>query len=659
MNQDYAASLLTYTISGTITEGGSGLEGVVLSGLPGDPSTDVSGIYSVTVDYDWSGTVTPTLSGYGFSPVDRSYSNVVSDQTGQDYTATLLTVSISGTVLYKGSGSENVLIYGLPGDPNTDVSGDYSATVDFGWSGNVYPLKAGYKFTPTFRSYTSVSSDQVDQDYTAGLSFNPPNSYQVLPEVIWAPASGGGTWMTEVQVTDRSGGSEVSLYFSPYGDSRRGPFVLWTGPGVDRSVKFDNILETLSGLDTGYDYFGKVGAIEFETQDVNKKIHVMSRTFNGNYSKTMQGINVAEANTASISRQMMIQNLTSNDTYRSAVGLFNTSDNTVTVEMTLKDSTDSLIGAAFTRTLNANEFTSVNPFTAAGVAYPSFSYDNTYILINPTSGVGKVIGFGATSNNVTNDPAAHVAVQADPAYENSPSDYQVLPETIWALASGGGTWISEVQILDVTGGSEVSVYFTSVTGAQRGPFLLWTGPAAKSSIKYENILETLDTLDAGFDYSNTVGSLEVVTQDSSHVIDVTARTFNGNYSKTFQGLNYVEANVSNTIQEMMIQNLVSNDTYRTAIGCFNVTGDSLTVEFSLVDGDGNMVGSAFTRTVAANEFQSFNPFAQAGVAYPAYSYDNVWIYINPTAGTGEIMCFGATTNNSSNDPAAHIAVQYE
>jgi hypothetical protein len=95
------------------------------------------------------------------------------------------------------------------------------------------------------------------------------------------------------------------------------------------------------------------------------------------------------------------------------------------------------------------------------------------------------------------------------------------------------------------------------------------------------------------------------------------------------------------------------------VGLFNVTGDSLTVEFTLIDSDGNVIGSSFTRTVNGNEFQSFNPFAQAGVAYPTYSYDNVWIKISPTSGNGEIMCFGATSSNASNDPAAHSAVQYE
>lgn len=72
-----------------MTEGGSGLLGVTLGGLPGTPSTDGTGNYSATVDSGWSGTATPSKAGYTFSPVTRSYTNVTADQTAQDYTATL------------------------------------------------------------------------------------------------------------------------------------------------------------------------------------------------------------------------------------------------------------------------------------------------------------------------------------------------------------------------------------------------------------------------------------------------------------------------------------------------------------------------------------------------------------------------------------------
>ena len=73
------------SISGTITSGGSPLAGVVMSGLPGNPTTNASGVYTGTVAYNWSGTVTPTLASYSFSPANRTYTNVAANQTAQDY----------------------------------------------------------------------------------------------------------------------------------------------------------------------------------------------------------------------------------------------------------------------------------------------------------------------------------------------------------------------------------------------------------------------------------------------------------------------------------------------------------------------------------------------------------------------------------------------
>jgi len=84
----YDPNLETFTISGTIAlSGGSGLSGVTLSGLPGNPHTDNSGNYSANVTSGWSGTVTPALTGYDFSPPSRTYSGVNGDILNQDYTA--------------------------------------------------------------------------------------------------------------------------------------------------------------------------------------------------------------------------------------------------------------------------------------------------------------------------------------------------------------------------------------------------------------------------------------------------------------------------------------------------------------------------------------------------------------------------------------------
>jgi predicted S18 family serine protease len=40
------------------------------------------------------------------------------------------------------------------------------------------------------------------------------------------------------------------------------------------------------------------------------------------------------------------------------------------------------------------------------------TYSNANIVITVTSGTGRVVVSGQTAHNVSNDPAAHIAVQA-------------------------------------------------------------------------------------------------------------------------------------------------------------------------------------------------------------------------------------------------------
>jgi hypothetical protein len=488
------------------------------------------------------------------------------------------------------------------------------------------------------------------------------NDYQVLPGVIWAPATGGGTWITNVQITDTTGGSEVSVYFNYGGGNRRGPFVLWTGPGSNRSVKFNNILESIDTLDSGsFDYYGRVGALEFITQDSGHRILVAARTFNGNYSKTYPGLNDVASNTADTTREMLIQDLTSNSAYRSAAGFFNPTSSGVTAEIRLVNSSGSTIGSPFSKTFLGHDYQAFNPFDEAGVPYPSQSYDNVYLRVRPLSGSGRLMCYGATANNGTNDPAAHMAVALEDGLENSPCDYQILPGALWAPASGGGTWVTEIQIVDLSGGSQVSVYFNYGNGNRRGPFVLWTSPGANRSNKYGNILSAIDAVDSGsFTYYGKSGTVDFVTQDANHKIHVAARVLNGNYSKTVQTVNaYAESNTATTDSNMHIPNISNNSTYRTGTGFFNPTSYAVTVEFALYDGSGSVLGSPFTKVFVGYDYQSFNPFDEAGVPYPSQSYDNVYLRVRPLSGTGRLVCSGATANNHTNDPATHQAVKPE
>ncbi|MDH4196441.1 MAG: hypothetical protein OEW05_03435, partial [Candidatus Aminicenantes bacterium] len=414
----------------------------------------------------------------------------------------------------------------------------------------------------------------------------------------------------------------------------------------------------LQALDPGFAYFGKVGALEFATQDGSHKVRVAARTFNGNYSKTFPGLEDTAAMTADTTREMVIPNLTSNASYRSSMGLFNPSASPVNVQVTLVDGNGAAVGSPFTKNLVAYDFQSFNPFVAAGHSYPTYSHDNVCAYVAPTSGAGRVMMFGGSANNTTNDPAAHLAVQAAGAYDNSPTAFQVVPEVIWAMATGGGTWVTEAQIVDLTGGSQVSVYFNYGGGNRTGPFLLWTGGGARTSIKFANLLEAVDAQDSGsLAYFGRVGTVEFVTPDTSQKIHVAVRTLNGNYTKTFPGLNVVDGTTAAVGRDMLVQNLTSNAVYRSSIGFFNPSAEALTVEFRLMADNGTLVGSSFSRTFVSRDFQSFNPFNAAGVPYPTYMHDNVWLLVHPTAGSGSVLGFGATANNVTNDPASHIVVR--
>lgn len=167
-NQDYTA-VIGYIISGSVLEGGSGLPGVFLNGLPGNPTTDGSGNFNESIPSGWSGAIVPSLAGYVFSPTLRQYTSVTSDQTGQDFTAAAdgTVLAISGTASEGGLGLLGVVLNGMPGNVSTNVLGLYYGTVSSGWSGVVVPALSGYAFTPVSRDYLNITTSQADQDYTA------------------------------------------------------------------------------------------------------------------------------------------------------------------------------------------------------------------------------------------------------------------------------------------------------------------------------------------------------------------------------------------------------------------------------------------------------------------------------------------------------------
>jgi hypothetical protein len=95
--QDYEA-YPGWIISGSVKTGADeGIGGVLItfSGVETTTTTSADGSYSHTLIEGWSGEATPSRICYSFSPPSLSYSNLTSDQTGQDYTGSRIQYTLT------------------------------------------------------------------------------------------------------------------------------------------------------------------------------------------------------------------------------------------------------------------------------------------------------------------------------------------------------------------------------------------------------------------------------------------------------------------------------------------------------------------------------------------------------------------------------------
>jgi len=159
----------TYSISGKVTVGGAPLSGVTMS-LSGAVSrtitTDANGDYTFTIVGNGSYTVTPSRTGYNFSPVNSSVTVNGADVTGQDFTGT--TYSISGKVTAAGAPLAGVAM-SLSGTTSkvttTNASGDYTFTIVGNGSYTVTPSRTGYNFSPVNLSVIVSGAVVTGQDF--------------------------------------------------------------------------------------------------------------------------------------------------------------------------------------------------------------------------------------------------------------------------------------------------------------------------------------------------------------------------------------------------------------------------------------------------------------------------------------------------------------
>lgn len=160
-----------YTISGQVeNSAGQGIQGVTLSGLPGEPVTDSQGFYTGTVDEGFTAVVTPSADNLSFTPSSISYSDVT-EHFDHDYTAQLVQCKISGLVRFLNgkpvAGATVDFDDGAVSSVTTDTNGYYEHYIASGWSGSIQPAKNTYTFSPASTDLTNVLVN-TEVDFVAG-----------------------------------------------------------------------------------------------------------------------------------------------------------------------------------------------------------------------------------------------------------------------------------------------------------------------------------------------------------------------------------------------------------------------------------------------------------------------------------------------------------
>ncbi len=137
---------LTYTISGKVT-GGTGVTVSLSGSATATTTTDSSGKFSFANLNAGSYTVTPSMSGFTFSPASHSVTVSTANVTGVNFT--VLSYSINGTI--GGSGGNGAWVT-LSGSASATViaddDGNYSFTGLPNGSYTITPSNSSYYFTP-------------------------------------------------------------------------------------------------------------------------------------------------------------------------------------------------------------------------------------------------------------------------------------------------------------------------------------------------------------------------------------------------------------------------------------------------------------------------------------------------------------------------------
>ncbi|MDR3575869.1 MAG: hypothetical protein P4L50_18560 [Anaerolineaceae bacterium] len=154
------------SIGGAVTVGVDGLKSVKISLGTQTTTTAADGSFTITnLPYGTSGSLTPSLAGYTFSPTSIPISSLTGDLTAQNFSATQLTYTVSGKI--SGVVAANVNVSDGTNTNPTDQNGNYSFTEPYGANIVLTPSQAGYIFSPASIAVNNIKANQTGKNFVS------------------------------------------------------------------------------------------------------------------------------------------------------------------------------------------------------------------------------------------------------------------------------------------------------------------------------------------------------------------------------------------------------------------------------------------------------------------------------------------------------------
>ena len=224
-------AIAAYDISGYVNTSSSvGISGVSVA-LTGTSNriytTAADGYYSFNnLDNGGSYTITPTKTYYSFSPVSISTNSLGGDLTEKNFTGTVELYDISGYISEDIGSTMNGVSVSLTGSVSksttTSVTGFYQfLDIPKGSNCTVLPVKTDYTFTPSNKVYSTLSADQLNQNYqghytTGGSGVLNPGQVRVKVSGVVVTAINMGV-SADIEFLGYSTGTYRCAIFGPDG----------------------------------------------------------------------------------------------------------------------------------------------------------------------------------------------------------------------------------------------------------------------------------------------------------------------------------------------------------------------------------------------------------------------------------------------------------